>query len=180
MKNFTYQQIYYFQITMQCSSFSQAAEKAYTTQSNISKNISNLEKMLGQHLFIRQKKGIIPTQKAILLNAELNHAETKIRKLFDLKREEPANKILNIGFCQHIFFPEAIPHFFKLFAEGEPFCEIEVKFHCYEVKAVIEDLIKGKIDLGFILSDYNFSNHQIKMKTVKSEPPRIYFSKNCP
>ena len=43
MKNVNLQQLFYFKIAMKCSSFSQAAEIAYTTQSTISKNISSLE-----------------------------------------------------------------------------------------------------------------------------------------
>ena len=37
------QQIKYFLLVMKCSSFTEAAKQAYTTQPNISKNISNLE-----------------------------------------------------------------------------------------------------------------------------------------
>lgn len=72
MKNLNLQQIMYFKITMKCSSFSQAAKLAYTTQSTISKNISMLEKIIGEPLFVRQKKGILPTQRAIILNFELS------------------------------------------------------------------------------------------------------------
>ena len=71
MNNISLQQIQYFKIAMKCSSFSQAAEIAYTTQSTISKNISSLEEIIGEPLFIRQKKGILPTQRAIILNLEL-------------------------------------------------------------------------------------------------------------
>lgn len=44
MNNISLQQILYFKIAMKCSSFSQAAKLAYTTQSTISKNIAALEK----------------------------------------------------------------------------------------------------------------------------------------
>ena len=42
MNNISLQQIQYFKIAMKCSSFSQAAKLAYTTQSTISKNIAAL------------------------------------------------------------------------------------------------------------------------------------------
>ncbi|MEI3282516.1 MAG: LysR family transcriptional regulator [Enterocloster sp.] len=48
MNNVNLQQMLYFKIAMKCSSFSQAAELAYTTQSTISKNISALEKIIGE------------------------------------------------------------------------------------------------------------------------------------
>ena len=83
MKNVNLQQLFYFKIVMKCSSFSQAAEIAYTTQSTISKNISSLEEIIGEPLFIRQKKGILPTQRAIILNLELGEFYDKMDLLLN-------------------------------------------------------------------------------------------------
>ncbi|MFR6218034.1 MAG: LysR family transcriptional regulator [Enterocloster bolteae] len=54
----------YFKIAMKCSSFSQAAN--IPLQSTISKNIAALEK--SQNPYYAAKKGIMPTQRAILLD----------------------------------------------------------------------------------------------------------------
>ena len=110
MKNINLQQIFYFKITMKCTSFSQAARLAYTTQSTISKNISLLEKIIGEPLFIRQKKGILPTQRALILNLELTDIYEKIDALF-YKHSYNQNHF-TIGFCQNISFATAIPNFF--------------------------------------------------------------------
>lgn len=87
MKNVNLQQLFYFKIAMKCSSFSQAAEIAYTTQSTISKNISSLEEIIGEPLFIRQKKGILPTQRAIILNLELGEFYDKMDLLLNNPRQ---------------------------------------------------------------------------------------------
>lgn len=57
MNNISLQQIQYFKIAMKCSSFSQAAKLAYTTQSTISKNIAALEKNHGGTLIYAAKEG---------------------------------------------------------------------------------------------------------------------------
>lgn len=164
---------------MRCSSFSQVAEQAFTTQSNVSKNIKTLEEALGQQLFVRQKKGIIPTQKAILLNLELTDAKNSICNILGIDGTHSSRKNLNIGFCQNIFFPKVIPSFFKML-NSDAFKSVDVNMHCYEVNDVISDIMDSTIDLGIILSDKSFINSQIKVKNIALDTPRIYFSENCP
>ncbi len=50
-------QLEYFMITCEKGSFNQAAECLYTTQPNVSKVISSLEKELGRPLFERSSRG---------------------------------------------------------------------------------------------------------------------------
>lgn len=50
-------------VSADVGSFSKAAEVLYTTQSNVSKGIQNLEKEVGAELFVRQAKGITLTPK---------------------------------------------------------------------------------------------------------------------
>ena len=51
-------QLEYFVVASECGSFNKAAECLYTSQPNISKVISSLEKELGRELFERTSKGI--------------------------------------------------------------------------------------------------------------------------
>lgn len=178
MKNINLQQIFYFKITMKCTSFSQAARLAYTTQSTISKNISLLEKIIGEPLFIRQKKGILPTQRALILNLELTDIYEKIDALF-YKHSYNQNHF-TIGFCQNISFATAIPNFFSLFTAESLFKDADIKLHCYENNDIIDGVINGSIDLGFILSDTTISNPNIKLHTIVSAVPQIFYSTNCP
>ena len=179
MKNINLQQILYFRITMRCSSFAQAADRAYTTQSTISKNIASLEKIVGEPLFIRQKKGIIPTQKAIFLNLELSEVYDKLDSLFNNSHQYKQEGI-TISFCQNIDFPSAIPDFFFLLARDDFFSCADIKLHCYENETVVNGVLNGSYDLGFILSDTNVSNPNIKLHTIVSAKPQIFFSANSP
>ncbi|HIT63199.1 MAG TPA: LysR family transcriptional regulator [Candidatus Ventrimonas merdavium] len=179
MKNINMQQILYFRITMKCSSFAQAAELAYTTQSTISKNIASLEKIVGEPLFIRQKKGIIPTPKAIFLNLELSEVYDRLDSLFNSSYQYKQDGI-TVSFCQNIDFPSAIPDFFSLLARDDFFSRANVKLHCYENETVVNGVLNGSYDLGFILSDTNVSNPNIKLHTIASAAPQIFFSINSP
>jgi len=164
---------------MKCSSFSQAAEMAYTTQPTISKNISALEKIVGEPLFTRQKKGIIPTQRAIILNIELTEIYDKIDLLLNDSRQYQQNRV-SVGFCQNIDFLSSVPDFFSMFREEIGIPTELIKLQCYENNDVVNGVLGGTIDLGFILSDTNISNPNIKLHTIVSTEPRIFFSANSP
>lgn len=179
MNNISLQQILYFKIAMKCSSFSQAAKLAYTTQSTISKNILVLEKIMGEPLFIRQKKGIIPTQRAILLNLELTEIYDKIDLLLNDSHESKQDRV-SIGFCQNIDFSSSIPEFFSLFRKENYIPTAIIKLQCCENNDVVNGVLDGSIDLGFILSDTNISNPNIKLHTIISTEPQIFFSVNSP
>lgn len=179
MKNINLQQIMYFKIAMKCSSFSQAAKLAYTTQSTISKNISLLETIIGEPLFVRQKKGILPTQRAIILNLELEEIYDKMDLLLSNSQQYKQDGI-SIGFCQHLDFASSVPEFFSLFQEENFFDNADIKLRCQENSEVVNGVLGGSIDLGFILSDTNIANPNIKLCTIVSSEPQIYFSINCP
>lgn len=179
MKNVNLQQLFYFKIAMKCSSFSQAAEIAYTTQSTISKNISSLEEIIGEPLFIRQKKGILPTQRAIILNLELGEFYDKMDLLLNNPRQLKKEG-MSVSFCQNIDFAAAIPELFEAVSRNAFFAEADIKLQCRENEEVVEGVLSGDIDLGFILSDTNVANPNIKMQTVISSVPWIFYSANSP
>ena len=174
MNNISLQQIQYFKIAMKCSSFSQAAKLAYTTQSTISKNIAALEKIMGEPLFTRQKKGIMPTQRAILLDLELTEIYDKIDLLLNNTRQSKQERV-SIGFCQSIDFSSSIPEFFSLFRRENYIPTAVIKLQCCENSDVVNGVLDGSIDLGFILSNPN-----IKLHTITSTEPQIFFSVNSP
>ena len=175
MNNISLQQIQYFKIAMKCSSFSQAAKLAYTTQSTI----ATLEKIMGEPLFTRQKKGIMPTQRAILLDLELTEIYDKIDLLLNNTRQSKQERV-SIGFCQSIDFSSSIPEFFSLFRRENYIPTAVIKLQCCENSDVVNGVLDGSIDLGFILSDTNISNPNIKLHTITSTEPQIFFSVNSP
>lgn len=179
MKNINFQQILYFRTAMKCASFSQAAEFAYTTQSTISKNIASLERLVGEPLFIRKKQGIVPTQKAIILNTELSDLYDRIDGLLNGPSCRKKNG-LNVEFCQNIDFASCIPDFFSMFTQDKLISQANIRLRCCENEEVVNGVIDGSVDLGFILSDTNVSNPNIRLCTVAASAPEIFFSTNSP
>ena len=62
----TFQDIIYVLAVAQESSFSKAAAKLYVSQSAISQSISKVEKELGEPLFLRSNKQVLPTKTGLL------------------------------------------------------------------------------------------------------------------
>ena len=71
---------------------------------------SGTGKIMGEPLFTRQKKGIMPTQRAILLDLELTEIYDKIDLLLNNTRQSKQERV-SIGFCQSIDFSSSIPEF---------------------------------------------------------------------
>ena len=57
----TFQQLQYLLEVSRTGSISGAAKNLFLAQSSVSASISNLEEELGFPIFIRSKKGVIPT-----------------------------------------------------------------------------------------------------------------------
>lgn len=178
MKNISLQQIRYFRIVMGCSSFSQAAEIAYTSQANISKNIKALEEALGEELFIRQKRGVLPTQKAILFNIEVSEIEQKLNSLFPIKNQD-LTETITIGFCQSINFQRAIPSLFSLLSSDLFAQNTNFVFCCEDANDIVSGIASDKYDIGFILSDMEVTNPNLRIQDLIMDTPKIYFSKDC-
>lgn len=177
MNDISFQQILYFRAAMRSTSFSAAAKLAYTTQSTISKEISALERVVGEPLFFRSKQGSFPTERAVALDIELTDiydtVEHPLNDSAALSKDE-----LRIGFCQSIDFLSAIPDFFDTLKEFEE--KLNLKLVCRENSEILKAVLDGSLDMGFILSDTNPVNPNIKLHIAALSAPRVYFSCNCP
>ncbi|CAN4010952.1 Acetyltransferase (GNAT) family, partial [Dysosmobacter welbionis] len=60
--NMTFQQLSFVVEVANCESINKAAERLYTSQSNVSNSIKALEEELGIQIFLRTKKGVSVTE----------------------------------------------------------------------------------------------------------------------
>ena len=172
------QQLQYFLLVMKCSSFSEAARQAYTTQPNISKNISNLEKQLGCVLFTRTRSGVEPTPEAVTLEKKLSVLTTQFHDLLvSLEADKEKPEYLRVGFCENMSLVSVAPDFFQSFREIEELNSIQVVLRCYPPNQVIADVTQGKLDLGFVYSTYPIQEPEISELPLTRYKPRIYYSK---
>ena len=76
----------YFVSAAQCGSFSEAARRQYTSQPNISKQISSLETELGVKLFIRDNRNTHLTKAGEYLYEQIWDLPIKLEQIFDTAR----------------------------------------------------------------------------------------------
>ena len=76
----------YFVAAAECGSFSEAARRQYTSQPNISKQISALESELGAKLFIRDNRNTHLTRAGEYLYEQLSDLPGRLDQIFDTTR----------------------------------------------------------------------------------------------
>ena len=176
------QQLQYFLMAMRCGSFSEAARRGYTTQPNISKNISSLEKQLGYQLFIRTRNGIIPTPEAIVLEKKLSVLLAQFNQVMASSAggsvEVP--EYLQVGFCENMSLVSVAPDFFQNFLEIEELNNVHVQLHCYTPQRVIAEIIQRKLDLAFVYSTYPVTATEVSVLPLTRFKPRLYYSTRHP
>nr|WP_236945846.1 LysR family transcriptional regulator substrate-binding protein [Enterocloster clostridioformis] len=78
------------------------------------------------------------------------------------------------------FFSGGKTGLYNLFRRENYIPTAVIKLQCCENTDVVNGVLNGSIDLGFILSDTNISNPNIKLHTIISTEPQIFFSVNSP
>lgn len=130
--------------------FTKAAEKGGATQSGVSQHIAKLEKELGASLFLRTKNGLRITKSGKKLKDYLE-------KVY--KEEEQFLNSLSL-FTDSLTGPVSYsmpesclmsPHFeMMLEIKNRDFPEIELSVMMNDSTSIIDDVINGDIDFGFI------------------------------
>lgn len=138
-----------FYTVAQQASFSRAAEKLYTSQPNVSKQVRQLEVELGTPLFHRLGSGIELTeagrvmyryaQQVLDLTAEMQ------RTLAELTGLERGHLRLGASSTPGLYLlPEMVAAF------GRRYPGLEVSFFVNNSKQVVNEVLAGKVDLGFV------------------------------
>ena len=152
MRNYNYidpQALKAFYFAAQFENFTQAAEAAHLTQSGISQHVAHLEQELGVSLFIRVGRKVTLTEAGLKLKEFAEHSldqtENFLEKLSSITKDlagevryaMPASCLMT-------------PHFSMLLEARHKFSKINLKVHICHSEEVVERLLNGKIDFGFI------------------------------
>lgn len=140
-------------------SFTKAANELFITQPAVTKHIQELEKQFNNKLFVRRGNNIVLTEAGkalLLLTQELTAIYGKIEQ--EMASLIDSNKgTLHIGasttIAQYI-----LPAFLADFCLK--FSEVSIQMVTKNTEDIEEDLLSGKIDLGFI--EGHTKNKQIK------------------
>ena len=168
------QQLSYFMSVMEHKNFTKAAEAVFSSQSNISKQISKLENELNTALFHRKNVGVCPTVAAERLYKGLVELRPMFERLIK-DTKEIDRKTIRIGFCDSIDFNTAIPSVFDDIREFEP--SLNVVIEAYNVERLLESVSKSAIDVGIIFSVIDVNIPNIERYPIRRANNLIYFSK---
>ena len=148
----------YFLAVAREQSISKAANTLYITQPNLSRQMQNLEKEIGQQLFIRGTKKITLTEAGQLLR---KRAE-EIIELYNQTEAELNKPITDIS--GDIYIGGGESHAMGLIAKAARSIQLDypnVKFHLFsgDSTTVSERLDKGLIDFGIFIAPFDLSKY---------------------
>ncbi len=138
-----------FYLVARLESFSRAAEELYTSQPNVSKHVHQLEAELGVSLFHRLGGSIELTEAG---RAVYRYAQQVFDQTTELQRtlaelEGLARGYLRLGASSTpglYWLPEVIATF------GQRYLGLEVSFSIGNSQQVVDEVLAGKLDLGFV------------------------------
>ncbi len=145
-------QLQYFVTAAACGSFSEAATLLFTTQSNVSKTVAQLEKYLGYQLFQRISGGIRLTPRG---NAFYNHAAPLVDYMKNLEAEskEASTDVFRISTTPSSWFAHRFSEFYTLHDQEK----IHYHVHTDSTANVIQRMRNLRDDVGFV---YVFPDEQ--------------------
>jgi DNA-binding transcriptional LysR family regulator len=149
------QQLIYFQEVVKMKSMNKAAEQLFTTQSNLSKSIKNLEKQLQITLFERNNKGVQLTEEGKKL---LQYAKTVMRQLELIEHiaEEENKRYLSISAYPVVTMAYFVRKYYETNKEGS----VEILLNEQRMDKVLSDVAEQISEIGII--QYN----QVQEKEV--------------
>lgn len=118
----------YFIEAAKCESFSAAARRLYTTQPNLSKQISRMEDELGVKLFRRSNRSISLTPAGAILYAETMDLPDRIENAIIHAKiaGDDIDRRLRIGVLEGQSFARHLPGIIRRFSEQDPGLQIEL------------------------------------------------------
>lgn len=154
-----FRELKYFLAVTREHSISKAAEALFITQPNLSRQMQNLEKELGQQLFIRGTKKITLTEAGQLLR---KRAE-EIIELYNQTEVELSTPITDIS--GDIYIGGGESYAMGLIAKTAHSVQNDfpnVKFHLFsgDSSTISERLDKGLIDFGIFIEPFDLSKYE--------------------
>ena len=138
---------------LQERNLSRVADRLGVSQQAISDQLRKLRDTLGDRLFIRTSKGVIPTPFAQSLGPKIDHILTALEDLltpveFDPKTAQGLFSISSMDLEQRVILPKLVA-FIRLEAPN-----LRVVIHQLELDKLATDLVTGQIDL--VISNPDF------------------------
>ena len=146
-------QLQYFLAVAEYKNFTKAARATYTSQPNISKQISQLEEDLGVRLFHRTNSGAELTMAGSYLYKGLSEQLPKLDRLFERTRElgkDGDENRIRLGLFESMDLERIIPSFFPKFFQAME-SGIRIQIETYSIARLLEKLAVEDLDCVFFL-----------------------------
>lgn len=149
-----YNQLLYFMKTVECKSFTKAADELFLSQSAVSKSIKKLEEDLQVTLIDRSyRKFSLTIQGEIVYEFAkemFSYYEMKERELRNRLREEDTSVRFGLPpAAGNVFFSSSI----FSFLDKHP--SVDLKIYDVTSKFIVDKLLKGDLDIGIAISPFN-------------------------
>ena len=143
----TFQQLQYLQEVSRTGSISGAAKSLFLAQSSVSASISNLEEELGYPIFIRGKKGVIPT----VQGAEVIEQAARILQSYRTMTEigQGGKKHIRIGASMTELLDEAFTDLIAHYAENDT---VTFSADSFSIPESVRKLASFELDVAVILN----------------------------
>ena len=179
----TIQQLTYLLEVHKAGSFSQAAQNLYITQSAISNAVISLEKEIGTSIFVRSKKGLIPTARGMDVIAHARRACDSINQITTPRT--PERKSVRVGCSGSGAAGRA---FLRLLAENRNNKDIEFSFVSQNEGDFLERLLNHELDIVFFanITSYamgrleNVKKHNLDYEIYSEVPAVVKLSSKHP
>lgn len=174
------QQIRGFCAVMEEGSILQASKKMCTAQSNVSLQISSLEKVLGICLFKRKNQRLFPTSEALRYYKICKKTLSEVDFLFEnasttIKRDY--DNIIKIA-AHSYMLSHILPPYFKKIIETNP--KVKFELHNISNEEAMDFLEHGIIDLAFYPANQDRISKSIETKKFYKCAFAIGMHKNHP
>ena len=138
----------YFVVLAECKNITKAAAKLYIAQSNLSKQMSQLERETGVQLFIRTHTGVELTDEGQMIYDKLKHVPELIENaFFHAKHSAEIHLAFNIGMPLNFTFDRG---WFTALEEMNP--EYRFSIERRSVNVLREELMRGAFDAVITLN----------------------------
>ncbi|MBV2142372.1 LysR family transcriptional regulator [Falsochrobactrum sp. TDYN1] len=150
----THRQLEIFQSLMQTLNITATAQQLFSSQPTISRELKNIEEILGFHLFYRENRRLEPSQQAIALNVIVQRSFVSLDEIIRTAQaiREDRLKRLSIA-CLPAFAHALIPQALQLFLAQLP--GTSIKIHSLEESALTRDLVSKFFDLGVVEGNFD-------------------------
>lgn len=175
-------QLEYFIAASECGSFNKASECLYTSQPNVSKVVSGLEKELGRELFIRTRKGIRLTTFGETMKEYAQNVLKNVQIMNSMVPVNPGRK-LSLSTYPSNMVARLLVDFYKEMGE-----EYVVEYLQGTVEEITDNVKKGISELGIVFIaekqltafQHILSHKNLRFYTLDTKEVCVYVGENNP